>query len=368
LEQSEAIKREQREREEDRRFIDDSEIADELRAERRAAKRQTSKKTKKAKVKRKRATEKGKRKELFEDEQAPDKVERPPTQIKAEPQVHDSPPVAEAREIVHLVISDDEDDNEANELIFSEDEDLGSGSAKPSASLSLDDDDDDDKPLFSEDDSDREGRDRAQVEKKGPQRKEGLKQPHTEAVMILSSDEESDSQVKPPQALVILNDERPDGDGGNGVDLDCIIEERPVLKREEDEAMKDLKDLKEEEEGEEVEDRVGGDNEDNEWRRVEEEEDELTALLAAEDDSRFALITESLSAETRKEQDMEMRRASRTRLANRAFRCVLECSPVPCLARTQCILASCRDRVEEQSKRKSSELNEVRTTYCRSCA
>lgn len=277
-EQLEAVKREKAERQKDRDFIDDSEIAAELLAERRA-RRQTRAKEKQSTE----STMPGKQNE--EKDKADSDSEESHRLKKVHPSdygtIRPSPrnrAIDDEKEI--LVISDDSDDNDDN-------------------------DEDDNEFLFSEDDDE------------------------TDAMVI--SDEDT---LKKP---LVISDRDDDGDHKDDYDNrnkrkqqrvleerwdrvdtdDCfIVEERAAaVERDRDHAQEVVTAGRQNDE-----EKKNREDEEQAWRRVEEEDEELAALLAADDDPRLAQVTDGLSEETRSMQDRELARAKKSQAANRAFR------------------------------------------------
>ncbi len=294
------MKREKAERQKDRDFIDDSEIADELLAERRA-RQQTRAKEKESKQSAVPGTrDKGEKGKGDSDSKEGQKV-HPSDYGTIRPSPRNRTIAGDEMEI--LVISDNDDhnndndnDEDDNEFLFSEDEDEDETDA-----MVISDEDTLKKPLVISDRDDD-----------------------------VDHEDEYDNRNKRKQLSVLdLNEERWDLVDSD----DCfIVEERAApVERYGDHAQEVVTATDEEKKRREEEERA--------WRRVEEEDEELAALLAADDDPRLAQVTDGLSEETRSMQDRELVRAKKFQEANRAF------------------------RTEDQKRRKESRLSQVRLCH-----
>jgi len=269
------VKREKAERQKDRDFIDDSEIADELLAERRARQqtRAREKESKESAAPGKR--DKGEKGKGDSDSKEGQKV-HPSDYGTNRPSPRNRTIAGDEMEI--LVISDNNDndnDEDDNEFLFSEDED-------ETDAMVISDEDTLKKPLVisdRDDDGDHE-------------------------------DEYDNRNKRKQQSVLDLNEERWDLVDSD----DCfIVEERAApVERDGDHAQEVVTATDEEKKRREEEERA--------WRRVEEEDEELAALLAADDDPRLAQVTDGVSEETRSMQDRELVRAKKFQEANRAFR------------------------------------------------
>jgi hypothetical protein len=299
------VKREKAERQKDRDFIDDSEIAAELLAERRARQqtRAKEKESKEGAVPGKR--DKGEKGKGDSDSKEGQKV-HPSDYGTIRPSPRNRAIVGDEKEI--LVISDNDDDNnnndndeDDNEFLFSEDED-------ETDAMVISDEDTLKKPLVisdRDDDGDH-------------------------------GDEYDNRNKRKQQSVLDLNEESWDLVDSD----DCfIVEERAApVKRDGDHAQEVVTAGRENDE-----EKKRREEEERAWRRVEEEDEELAALLAADDDPRLAQVTDGLSEETRSMQDRELVRAKKFQEANRAF------------------------RAEDQKRRKESRLSEVRLCHIINC-